>query len=121
MCCHAGRSKKKAPIARLAIDHKDLDSGRWMNVMQKSHQLAYQRKQQESVLDIQQEVEFKQFIYPQSLIALKKSVKSLSKNKTLKIKTASKGIKRDLSAVARILHCQIENVINEQYLYISKL
>ena len=121
MCCHAGRSNTKAPISRLPIKHHDVDSAQWMNVMQKSHHLAHQRKQQEASLDILLEVEFKKLIYPQSLLTLKSNVKALSKNQTLKIKTASKNIKRDLSAAARILQCHIEDVMNEQYLYLTKI
>ncbi len=121
MCSHAGHSNNKAPLARLVIKHKDFDDQQWMSVMQKSHQLAQQRKQQESALDIQQEVEITQLIYPQSLIGLKKSLKSLSKNQTLKIKTASQGVKRDLSAAAIIMQCHIEDVMNEQYLYLTKI
>jgi len=120
MCSHAGHSNAKAPIARLSIKHRDTDTAQWMNVMQKGHQLAQQREQQEATLDIHQEVEFKQLIYPQSLIALKQNIKALGKNQTLKIKTASQSIKRDLSAAARILQCQIEDVMNEQYLYLTK-
>lgn len=120
MCCHAGHSNKKAPPARLAIEHRDIDSGQWMNVMHKGQLLAYQRQQQEAILDIQKEVEIEHLIYPQGLIALKKSINALRKNQTLKIKTASNGIKRDLSAAARTLQCHIEDVMNEQYLYITK-
>jgi len=121
MCSHAGHSNTKAPVARISMSPKHVDAGQWMGVMQKSHQLAHQRQQQEAALDIQQEVEIKKLIYPQGLIALKQSVKALGKNQTLKIKTASQGIKRDLAAAARILQCHIEDVMNEQYLYLTKI
>jgi len=121
MCSHGGHSYAKKPVARIHIDTGDFDETKWLDVMQKSHQLAQQRQQQESVLDIQQEVDIKQLIYPQSLIGLKNAVASLNKNQTLKIKTATATIKKELAAAARTLQCKIEDVFNEQYLYITKI
>ncbi len=121
MCSHTWLSYTKQPIARIDIIGRDSDQVKWLSVMQKAHLLAYKRQQQEAVLDIQQEIEIEQLIYPQSFISLKKAVISLSKNKILKIKTASSAIKTDLAAAARMSQCKVESILNERYLYLTKI
>lgn len=119
MCSHAGRSNHKKPQKRLA-ERKDFNGREWFNVMIKGHQLAAQRQQQELKLDIQQESEYRDLRYPQSLLQLKQQIGSLKKQKTLKVKTPSVMVKNELSAAARLLHCKIEEVATEQYLYITR-
>lgn len=115
-----GHSNTVASPAPLRIEQKDFDLFLWRNVMHKGHMLAQQRIQQESELDIQAEIEVEHLLYPQSFIELKQKLMQLKKHQTLKIKTGTMSIKQDLSAAARLLECRIEDVLNEQYLYITR-
>ncbi len=120
MCSTGGHSNTKQPISRLKLETRDFDESQWMNVMQKGHQLVQQRLEQESILSIQNEVEVKSLMYPQSFIALKRDLSRLKQQHTLKIKTASAKIKQELNAAARSLQYKVENIVTDQYLYVTK-
>lgn len=120
MCSHPGHSNRKPATPKLVIESRDFDEGQWNNVMQKGHQLALQRKQQEENLDIQKETCVSRLIYPQSLILFRKDLSALKAKQTLKINVLSERIKQDLSAAARLLGFSIEPSLSETNLYITK-
>lgn len=120
MCSHAGKSNTKQPIAPLRVSNTQYDAGQWHKVMHKGHELAYKRQQQESTLTIDKEIEVKQLRYPQTLLAFAQEWKRLPQQHSLKFKIASTKIQQELMAAAKLLQAHVEQVMSEQYLYITK-